>query len=191
MEGNDLPHIQLGKKNLYLYKMKNGVGITCHGKPKKGDLIKLHDDFNINYVLTILYPKERPETIQKHCNDISPDIHWENLPLFGANIQYFNQTQTIDLIISFIKGLLNYLEIHPDTNIFIHCAAGLHRTGTILYTILRCCGESKESVMDAIKAIRFETWRDMGAKRIDYAENTLVSPLLDFLSNKAQKNENS
>ena len=57
MDLNDLPKVRAGKKVFHLYTMKNGVGITCHGRPKKTDIIQLHKEFGINYVLTILYPK--------------------------------------------------------------------------------------------------------------------------------------
>lgn len=191
MDTSRLQSIRAGKKVFHLYTMKNGVSICCHGKPKKTDLVQMHKEFGINYVLTILYPKEKPESIQKFCSEISPDIQWDNLQLFGAGISYLMQKNTIKLIIDHILSLIEYFKTHQNTRIYLHCAAGLHRTGTVLYTILRCCGESEETVMDVIKSIRYETFRDMGQKRIDYAEKSLVAPILEFLAKKNDDEESN
>jgi len=167
------------KKVFAFYELKNGSLISCHGKPKKNDLIYLKDTYNLNYVLTILHSGENPEIIKKYCQEIG-DIQWENLPLKGANMALFMNKEVQSLIINFILKIIKEMN-EKKLIIFIHCAAGVHRTGTILYTILRCSGESKESAMEAIKKIRIETWRNCGENRINYAEEFLVKPLLKLI----------
>ena len=83
------------------------------------------------------------------------------------------------MIIDNIILILNYMKNNKIT-LFMHCAAGIHRTGTILYTILRLCGETKDSALDAIKFIRLDTFRKCGLNRINYAEEFLVKPLLSI-----------
>ena len=53
----------------------------------------------------------------------------------------------------------------------IHCAAGIHRTGTVAYTLLRLGGMSAKEAMDALKEMREETAKGVGKWRIDIAEN--------------------
>lgn len=169
------------KKEFNFYTLKNGSLISCHGKPKKNDLIFLKDKHNLNYVLTILHSGENPEIIKKYCEEIG-NIEWENLPLKGANMALFMNKEVQTMIINFILKIMKEMN-EKKLIIFIHCAAGVHRTGTILYTILRCSGESKENAMEAIKKIRIETWRNCGENRINYAEEFLVKPLLKLIDN--------
>ena len=52
------------------YEMKNGSKISCHGKPKKTDIIRLKNEFGVNMILTILYDKENPELIKKFTESV-------------------------------------------------------------------------------------------------------------------------
>ena len=64
----------------------------------------------------------------------------------------------------------------------MHCAAGLHRTGTLGYTLLRLASDipmSKEEAYAALKVLREDTWREVGDWRIDVAERFLVTPILE------------
>jgi protein-tyrosine phosphatase len=56
----------------------------------------------------------------------------------------------------------------------LHCAAGVHRTGTIAYTLMRLSGHSDTESLLALKRMREETWKGVGAWRIELAENLLV-----------------
>ena len=180
-------HYITKKKTFNFYTLKNGSLISCHGKPKKNDLIFMKETYNMNYVLTILHSGENPEIIKKFCNEIG-NIEWENLPLKGANMALFMNKEVQSLILNHILKLIKEMN-KKKLVIFIHCAAGVHRTGTILYTILRCTGESKESAMEAIKKIRIETWRNCGENRINYAEEYLVKPLLKIIEELKNNND--
>ena len=56
----------------------------------------------------------------------------------------------------------------------LHCAAGIHRTGTIAYTLLRMSGKSDNESLLGLKNMREETYKGVGAWRIELAENLLV-----------------
>ena len=84
------------------------------------------------------------------------------------------------MIIDNIIFILNYMKNNKIV-LFIHCAAGIHRTGTILYTILRVCGESKTEAVEAIKYIRMDTFNKCGNNRLNYAEEYLVKPLIKVI----------
>ena len=89
----------------------------------------------------------------------------------------FMNKEVQKMIIDNILVILNKMK-KSKIVLFMHCAAGIHRTGTILYTILRLSGESIESSMEAIKFIRTDTFRKCGDNRIKYAEEFLVQPLM-------------
>ena len=164
------------KKIFNFYTLKNGSQISCHGRPKESDIKRLKEEYNVNYILTIQHENEKPETIKKYTEEIK-DITWHNLPLKGANMAIFMNKEVQKMIINNILILLNVMKKNKIV-LFIHCAAGIHRTGTILYTILRLCDESIESSMEAMKFIRIDTFRKCGDNRLKYAEEFLVQPLM-------------
>ena len=164
------------KKIFNFYTLKNGSQITCHGRPKESDIKRLKEEYNVNYILTIQHVNENPETIKHYTEEIK-DITWQNLPLVGANMAVFMNKEVQKMIINNILILLNVMKKNKIV-LFMHCAAGIHRTGTILYTILRLCDESIESSMEAMKFIRLDTFRKCGDNRLKYAEEFLVQPLM-------------
>ena len=56
----------------------------------------------------------------------------------------------------------------------IHCAAGVHRTGTTTYTLLRWSGMHPQEAIDSLLHIRPETHKGVGDWRIELAEKILV-----------------
>lgn len=107
-------------------------------------------------------------------------IKWHHIPLIGANSEYFLSEGTSSLIIKNILIILDEMK-KGILNIYIHCSAGVHRTGTVLYTLLRITGETQESAMEAIRIIREETYNNCGNHRIKFAEDNLVKPLLSMV----------
>ena len=168
------------KKVFNFYTLKNGSQISCHGRPKESDIKRLKEEYKVNYILTIQHEKENPKIIEKYTKD-SGDIYWHNLPLTGANMAIFMNKNVQKMIIDNIIFILNYMKNNKIV-LFMHCAAGIHRTGTILYTILRLCGESIESAFEAMKFIRIDTFRKCGENRLKYAEEFLVQPLLKIIN---------
>ena len=52
----------------------------------------------------------------------------------------------------------------------LHCAAGIHRTGTLAYTLLRMSGYSEEDSLAGLLTMREDTHKGVGAHRIEIAE---------------------
>ena len=64
----------------------------------------------------------------------------------------------------------------------IHCAAGIHRTGSIGFSLLRLASGgslSKEAAYLALKTLREDTHKGVGDWRIDLADKYLVLPILE------------
>ncbi len=60
----------------------------------------------------------------------------------------------------------------------LHCAAGIHRTGTMAYTILRMSGYSPTEAFDLLGTMREDTKKGVGDWRIELAEKHLVPQLI-------------
>ena len=74
---------------------------------------------------------------------------------------------------------MNSLFVHLRDNhekVMIHCAAGIHRTGTVGYSLLRMSGLSpQEAYPDGIRYIREDTAKGVGDWRIELAEHNIVN----------------
>lgn len=164
---------------LNFYKLKNtNSKITCHGRPTQKQVRSMKQIYKVNFCLTLQKQKENPEDIRKYCVDNG--IDWQLIELDGANIAYLKKKDVLSKIIESLYSLCIKL-ITENIVLFIHCAAGLHRTGTILYSLLRVFGESPENAMIAIGIIREETQRQVGKERIRIAENVIFPELLKKL----------
>ena len=60
-----------------------------------------------------------------------------------------------------------------DACVFIHCSAGIHRTGTFTYAVLRRLGETEDEAIAHIHALRPVTAIGM-MPFVEWAEDTLV-----------------
>ena len=57
----------------------------------------------------------------------------------------------------------------------VHCAAGIHRTGIVGYTLLRVLGGlGPEKAYEALRNMRIETYNGVEEWRIKIAEKDLV-----------------
>ena len=61
-------------------------------------------------------------------------------------------------------------------SLIIHCSAGIHRTGTVAYGLLRWRGVTSERAMQIIAASRKETAEGMMAKRMKWGDDNARPP---------------
>jgi protein-tyrosine phosphatase len=169
-------------KPLVFYKLKGTKSqISCHAKPNRKEIKYIQDTFGVNYVLTLFFPKEKPEEIQKICDEFG--IRWQWIELHGAN--YFKKAQDHEKIVKEMLTLYNLL-LNEEITLYIHCALGLHRTGTIAYTLFRLFGETPESALTALEYIRKDTRDKVGDHRIEKAEKILVPSLMNILEGRGE-----
>lgn len=171
---------KLKVKELNFFNLKGSNSkVACHSKPKIKEIPFIVEKYKVNFIYTLQHKKENPGLIEQKCKNCN--INWNQLPLEAATIEYFECEETIKLIIDNLLYIYNILK-NEEIILYIHCAAGVHRTGTILYSILRMFGESKESALKAIKFIRLETFNNVGEERINYAEEKLIPNLLQTIN---------
>ena len=68
----------------------------------------------------------------------------------------------------------------------MHCAAGVHRTGTLGYTFLRLGGMEANEAFEALKVMREETYKGVGDWRIKLAEDELVPYIKEQLAKESK-----
>jgi len=164
---------------LNFYKLKGTKSkLTCHGRPTPKQVRSMCQMYKVNYCLTLQKQKENPQDVLKYCQDNG--IQWQLIELDGANIAYMKKKEVLTRIVDGLFLVCQKL-LTENLVLFIHCAAGLHRTGTVLYSLLRVFGETPESSFAALGIIREDTQREVGNERIRIAETVVYPELIKRL----------
>jgi protein-tyrosine phosphatase len=155
--------------------------IACWPLPRRRDLNRLQQDLGVTHILTLLNHNEINQT--QICNHIeSAGIQSLQVPIEGADLSVYTSSQTtIDILMERLPAIRDLLLNSTITNpvkMIIHCSAGLHRTGTITYLLLRLCHFNVDQALLIINRTRAITARQVGKKRIDAAEYNLLQKIL-------------
>lgn len=135
-------------------------------RPSKGGLATLKG-LGCTCVVTLLSPTENPHEIGNWCKQ--KDLKWVWVGLQGANKKLLEGNKTTWMLRKALAEVHQHL-INGDW-VLVHCAAGIHRTGTFSYALLRISGYSQEDAMDTIRRIRQVTFDQCGQFRFELAEN--------------------
>lgn len=115
-------------------------------------------------IVTLLSEREQPETIRKIAASIGAD--WHHFPMAGGHIDTLQQTDLAKLF-----QLYDEIASARETPvIYLHCSAGIHRTGFIVYLLLRYCGASADAARTDLAALRPVTAAQVGDDRLALAE---------------------
>lgn len=115
-------------------------------------------------IVTLLSPHEQPENIRKIASAIGAD--WHHFPIDGG---HFDTLEALDLG----KLFLLYDEIAGADDarvVYLHCSAGIHRTGFVIYVLLRYRGLPAEAAAAEVAALRPVTAEQVGTDRLALAE---------------------
>ena len=93
-------------------------------------------------------------------------IEWVWLPMEGGNLEVLRQTD----IASLIATLKQEIGDRTDAHIYLHCSAGIHRTGFLAYILLRLMGHDSGAAFVELGALRSVTADQVGDDRIRLAE---------------------
>ena len=74
----------------------------------------------------------------------------------GANIDLLSDPETQKRLKKEVFDLFDYL-VDNGERVLLHCAAGIHRSGIICYSLLRLTGLNAKESFDTLMGIRKET----------------------------------
>lgn len=155
--------------NISFVKVGNGRLALCH-RPRRSDFPRLCE-IGCTHVVTLLKESEGAINIGNLAK--SAGLDWVWIPVPNGNHPEGEVHKRM------IKALPQLSQLLDEGNsLLIHCSAGVHRTGTVAYGLLRWRGLSRKQALEIISQTRPETAEGMGAKRMRWGdENARVYQL--------------
>jgi len=132
---------------------------------KKRTVLSLKNE-NVNTVLTILGEQEDISFIREPVKFYKLDWLW--LPLRDGK----NPSKEMDLEIIALLEKLRF-KLNNGERIYIHCTAGLHRTGMITNLLLLFLKYDQESAIELIYKLRQITALEVSDHRLDWGAKFL------------------
>jgi protein tyrosine/serine phosphatase len=176
MISNASNYIEESTPILIFHQLRNtNSKITCFRRPNLRSIPKFKEVYGLNSILSCIIKKEKPELIENKA--IESGIKFFNIPFRKAKKNFLEKDATMKMLIEEIRRMYENL-INETLCLLVHCAAGVRRTGIIVYCLLRMNGESRESALEILLKLREETRNGIGDYRIEYAEKYLIPFLL-------------
>ncbi|MBK7453555.1 MAG: dual specificity protein phosphatase family protein [Anaerolineales bacterium] len=146
------------KENSRYNFVKVGNGrIALNHRPRGVDFSHLRK-IGCTHIVTLLKESERAETYGNMAKNAG--LNWIWLPVPNGD---YPRGEVHDRLIQTMPQLSEILD--EGGSILIHCSAGIHRTGTVAYGLLRWRGVEGDEAMRLIATIRKETAEGMLEKR--------------------------
>lgn len=125
----------------------------------------------VDCIVTLQLETENLSPIQESCQKAS--IVWTWCPIRGINYELLKSPSLFNPIFQSLQQITKSLQ--SSQKIFIHCAAGIHRTGFFLYVLLRLQGLSQSQTLEAIKQIRPIILQKSGKHRLEISEKFFLT----------------
>jgi len=152
--------------SLQFVQVLNGTFAVGH-RPKIKTL-PVYKQRGVSHVITLLSIKEGALEIKKAV--ISNELEWLWLPLENAKTPAPDKTDEIlDMFLKW-KALL-----HEKANLYLHCSAGIHRTGMIAYAFMRYLGFNAAEAITRLEKMRAITAEQMGYHRLAWGDEFAVN----------------
>ncbi len=143
-----------------------GGSIAIGHRPKIKSLEEMRA-VGITHILTLLSEKEGAKDIEKAVNNNG--LKWIWLPLSSAETP--DEAKTLEIIKTF--GQCEN-ELKKGARIYIHCSAGIHRTGMITYALLRYIGVEGKTAMQMLSKLRGITADGVGSERLAWGDSVPI-----------------
>ncbi|MCW9706548.1 protein-tyrosine phosphatase family protein [Fodinibius salsisoli] len=115
------------------------------------------------HILTLLSESEGAKVIQKEA--LKKELEWLWLGMSSAEPPSKDRMSEFT---SLFDEMINILD--NQGRIYLHCSAGIHRTGMISYAFLRYLGYAKEGAQTNLQRLRPTTHEGVGEKRMAWGE---------------------
>ncbi len=132
-----------------------------------GALFPILREMGCTHVVTLLKESEGAQNVGQMAQNAG--LGWIWLPVPNGN---YPQGEVHQLLLDALPRLSQLLD--DGASLLIHCAAGIHRTGTVAYGLLRWRGMERDAALELIAQMRMFTYEGMGAKRLRWGDNIAI-----------------
>lgn len=142
-------------------KVGNGRLALFH-RPRTVDFPSMRE-MGCTHIITLLKESEGAErygTMTKNAG-----MEWVWLPIPNGK---YPEGDVHERLLQAMPGLSQLLD--DGKSIMIHCSAGIHRTGTVAYGLLRWRGMDRKQAIEVISRTRRETAEGMMEKRMRWGD---------------------
>ncbi|MEM6666615.1 MAG: tyrosine-protein phosphatase [Pseudomonadota bacterium] len=121
------------------------------------------------HLVTLLSDREDAAASGRIAGKIGAD--WIHLPMDGGHM---DKLALFDLDNAF-RALTHAGALNKDATVYLHCSAGIHRTGFFAYALLRWRGASPDAARAQLAEIRQVTFDQVGEDRLALADKLLAN----------------
>ena len=146
------------------------IALFLGPRPGRKSLEKLKG-LELTHCCTLLSEREDGKAIERICEKIG--CAWVWMPLDGGHLDILRNADLDRLLGTLAQAIRD----EPEPRLYLHCSAGIHRTGFLAYIILRILGADPDKARTQLAALREVTEDQVGDDRIALAEE-LVSELI-------------
>ncbi|MCR9268498.1 MAG: hypothetical protein NXH72_00775 [Hyphomonadaceae bacterium] len=115
-------------------------------------------------ILTLLSAREQADSIKLLAKSIG--AAWHHFPVDGGHLETLAGVDLSQLFLAFDE-----IERASEAPvIYLHCSAGIHRTGFVIYAYLRYRGRTPDAALAELIKLRPVTSEQVGEDRIALAE---------------------
>lgn len=123
---------------------------------------------NTTHILTLLSEHEGGKKVKGVSEKAG--IEWLWFPMVSATPPGPDRYEEIDGLFRTMEAILQ-----AGSRIYIHCSAGIHRTGMITYGFLRYTGLDAEAARQKLEALREVTSEGVGADRLEWGDTVVTA----------------
>ncbi len=116
------------------------------------------------HVLTLLSEKEGGSKINSLC--VKNEIEWLWFPMESAKPPAEERHKELADLLLRIEAILS-----GEGKIYVHCSAGIHRTGMISYALLKFMNYDSHDALSILSKLRDKTSEGVGEERVEWADS--------------------
>jgi protein-tyrosine phosphatase len=133
-------------------------------RPKRKGLAGWRERQGLTHLWTLLSTHEGYEKIAEAT--LAAGLIWEWLPLPNGNPPAESELPAIKASFARCRDALD-----GGGRIYLHCSAGIHRTGMVGYAFLRYCGLNDHAAQEVLRQLRPITAAEVGSERLRWGNH--------------------
>lgn len=146
-----------------MLKKLNKDTLILGPRPGKKSFDRL-SELNLTHCCTLLSEREQAPTIERISRRLNCEWIW--LPIEGGHLETLRALEIEKYVETFFSAIAQ--NAHP--RVYLHCSAGIHRTGFFAYLLLRADGWTQADATRHLAQLRPVTADQVGDERIALAE---------------------